>query len=87
MTRLFLPAIGLVCAGLLVACGGGGGGDSAPEPVIEEVPAAASTSAAGMANWMTGLAVSASSADSKEPLDIAKFAPPLPDNTEPEALK
>jgi uncharacterized membrane protein YfcA len=87
MTRLFLPAISLVCAGLLAACGGGGGGgDSTPAPVTDEVPASASATSADMAKWMTGLAASVASADTKEPLDISKFAPPEPDDEEPVSL-
>lgn len=68
---------------LLAACGGGGG-DPLPS-VTDSVPADASASAAGMANWLAQLAATAP--DDREPLDVASFAPPQPDDTEPEVLK
>lgn len=77
-----LVSIG-VAAVLLAACGGGGG-DQLPA-VTDSVPADASASAAGMANWLAQVAATAP--DDREPLDVAAFAPPQPDDTEPEALK
>ena len=68
---------------LLAACGGGGG-DPLP-PVTDSVPADASASAAGMANWLAQVAATAP--EEREPLDVASFAPPQPDDTEPEVLK
>jgi len=72
-----------VMALLLAACGGGGG-DPLPS-VTDSVPADANASAAGMANWLA--LVAATAPDDREPLDVAAFAPPQPDDTEPEALK
>jgi hypothetical protein len=68
---------------LLAACGGGGG-DPLPT-VTDSVPADASASAAGMANWLAQVAATAP--EERESLDIASFAPPQPDDTEPEVLK
>jgi len=68
---------------LLAACGGGGG-DSLPA-ATDSVPADASASAAGMANWLTQVAATAP--EEREPLDVASFAPPHPEDTEPEVLK
>ena len=70
---------------LLAACGSGGSSDPVVVPVAEEVPDTASASAAGMAAWMTDLSVNPS--DTKEPLVATRFAPPTPDDTEPETLK
>ena len=70
---------------LLAACGSGGSDDPVVLPVAEEVPDTASASAAGMAAWMTDL--SANPSDTKEPLVATRFAPPTPDDTEPETLK
>lgn len=68
---------------LLAACGGGGG---EPLPAVTDaVPADASASAAGMANWLAQVAATAP--EDREPLDVAAFAPPQPDGTEPEVLK
>jgi hypothetical protein len=77
-----LVSIG-VAAVLLAACGGGGG-DPLP-PVTDAVPADASASAAGMANWLGQLAATAP--DDREPLEVAAFTPPQPEDTEPETLK
>ena len=59
-------------------------GDPLPA-VTDSVPADASASAAGMANWLAQVALTAP--DDREPLDVAPFAPPQPEDTEPEALK
>lgn len=68
---------------LLAACGGGGGD---PLPVVtDSVPADASASSTGMVNWLSQVAATAP--DDREALDVAAFAPPQPDDTEPEALK
>lgn len=66
---------------LLAACGGG---DSLPA-ATDSVPADASASAAGMANWLTQVAATAP--EDREPLEVASFAPPQPEDTEPEVLK
>lgn len=82
MKTQVLVSIGVAVA-LLSACGGGGG-DPLPA-VTDSVPADASASAAGMANWLAQVALTAP--DDREPLDVASFAPPQPEDTEPEALK
>jgi hypothetical protein len=69
---------------LLAACGGAGGGETAP-PATESVPDSASSSPAGMTSWLAQVASTAP--EDMEALDIAKFAPPQPDDTEPEALR
>lgn len=75
-----------IAAGLLLAaCGGGGGNDTPAPPSTEAVPDSASASSAGMAAWLTEVAATAP--DDKEALDAARFNPPQPDDTEPEALK
>ena len=84
MTRLFLTVIGLTCVGLLSACGGRN--DSAPvaPAVTDAIPDSASQSSAGLATYVTALAAAA--ADDKEPLDLSKFNPAQPDDSEPEPL-
>jgi hypothetical protein len=77
----------LLCSAalLLAACGSGGGEPVAVAPAAaDQIPDRASASAAGMAGWMTVLA--SESAETKEPLDVSKFAPPETDDTEPELL-
>lgn len=69
---------------LLTACGGGGG-DAAPPPAGDAVPDSASASSAGMAGWLKQLTATAS--DDKEALEVARFAPPQPDDAEPETLR
>ncbi len=78
----------LLCSAalLLAACGGGSDNPVAEIPsATDAVPDSASASAAGMAAWMTDLAVAPS--DTKEPLDVTKFTPVSSDNTEPETVK
>lgn len=71
---------------LLVACGGGGGYTPAPvvPAVTDAIPDSANQSAGGMVSYVSAL--SAASADDKDPLDLSKFNPPQPDDTEPEPL-
>ena len=75
-------------AALLTACGGGGGYDApapAPSPApTAEVPGSASTSSAGLTDYL--VALSNSPADDKEPLSLANFNPVQPDDTEPEPV-
>jgi ABC-type glycerol-3-phosphate transport system substrate-binding protein len=73
-------------AAVLAACGGGGGGDAgAPAPApTAEVPDSASQSPQGLADYLMSL--SAASADDLEPVDVARFAPPTPDDVEPVAV-
>jgi len=77
-----LVSIG-VAAVLLAACGGGGADPLTP--VTDSVPPEASASASGMVNWLGQLGATAP--DDREPLDVAAFTPPQPDDTEAETLK
>jgi len=72
---------------VLSACGGGGGGDPVvvTPPTIDSVPDSASASTAAMKSWLTQVAATAP--DDKEALAVARFAPPQPDDTEPESLQ
>lgn len=73
-----------IVAGMLVA-GCGGGGDDAPPPVATDaVPASASQSVAGMLSYLQAL-VDLQPED-REALDVSAFAPPQPDDTEPETV-
>lgn len=92
--RLLLLAQGFAAAALLSACFGGGG-DAAPPPPppappppgpLEAVPPSASQSDAGMASYLASLSTENAAAESKEPLDVSTFAPPSPDDTEPEPV-
>jgi len=77
-TLLIVTAV----AAVLTACGGGGGGGGTPAPApTAEVPDSASQSPQGMAEYLLSLV--ASSADELEPVDVARFAPPTPDDVEP----
>ena len=84
MTRLFLPMIGLTCVGLLNACGGRNDSTPAEPAVTDAIPDSASQSSAGLVTYVTALAAAA--ADDKEPLDLSKFNPVQPEDTEPEPL-
>jgi hypothetical protein len=82
--RRLLP-LGLVAA-LAVGCGGGGD-EPTPPPAADPlaaVPADASQSTAGMASYLKTLAANPS--EDHEPVDVATFAPPTPEDTEPEPL-
>jgi hypothetical protein len=79
---------GAAAAVLLAGCGGGGGGDDAAQPppaATDAVPASASASVAGMMSYLVALA--AAMADEKEALDVSGFAPPQPDDTEPDVVQ
>jgi hypothetical protein len=71
---------------LLVACGGGGGDTPAPvvPAVTDAIPDSANQSAGGLVSYVSAL--SAAAADDKDPLDLSRFNPPQPDDTEPEPL-
>lgn len=75
----------LAAAVLLAGCGGGGG-DDAPvtPPAADAVPDSASASVAGLLGWLKQLAGQAP--EDKEALDASRFAPPQPEDSEPEAL-
>ena len=82
---LFMIAL----ATFLGACGGGGDYNSPPPPPAppaptDAVPASASTSSAGLKDYL--VALSTASADDKEPVSLATFTPVLPDDTEPEVV-
>jgi len=81
-TLLIVTAV----AAVVTACGGGGGGGGgAPAPApTAQVPDSASQSPQGMADYLVALA--AASADELEPVDVARFAPPTPDDVEPVAV-
>jgi hypothetical protein len=70
-------------AALLLGACGGGGGDAAD--ATESVPDSASASVSGMKRWL-GLLTS-TAPDDREPLDAARFAPPKPEDTEPDAVQ
>lgn len=73
----------LGAAAALTACGGGG--DAAPGPLpTDAVPESANASPAGLGDWLMALATTAP--EDREPLAATRFAPPLPDDTEPAAL-
>lgn len=75
----------LLIVATLAACGGGGGGDDTPAPPpTDSVPDSASASTTGMVAWLKRLAGIAP--EDKEALDAGRFAPPRPDDAEPEAL-
>jgi len=75
---------------LLGSMGGcGGGSDNPPPPppppaAIDAVPPTASTSSAGLKNYLVDL--SNMTPDDKEPLDLSSFAPTTSDDTEPEPI-
>ncbi|MCW5663142.1 MAG: hypothetical protein KIT35_04850 [Piscinibacter sp.] len=81
-TPIRLSMLALVAA--LAACGGGGGDDTPATPPTDSVPDSASASSTGMVAWLKRLAGIAP--EDKEALDVGRFAPPRPDDTEPEAL-
>lgn len=68
----------------LAACGGGGGDDTPAPPATDRVPDSASASSTGMVAWLKRLAGIAP--EDKEALDATRFAPPRPDDAEPETL-
>lgn len=70
---------------LLAACGGGLFETTAPPLATDAVPETASQTPLGLTSYLTELTVAA--ADDKDPLDLSKFSPAQPDDTEPEALK
>ncbi len=80
--------LSMVCAAacLVAACGGSSGGaaPATPPAATDAVPASASQSAAGMNAWLSDLAQDPT--EVKEGLDVASFAPPSPDDTEPQTL-
>lgn len=76
----------MIAAAVLLAACGGGGGDAAPAtPPTGAVPDSASVSVAGMVGWLKQLAGLAP--EDQEALDASRFAPPQPDDSEPEALQ
>lgn len=76
--------VALACAALVAACGGGGG-DAPPALSTDAVPDEASTSATAMSDWLKLLAATAP--EDREALDVTRFAPPQPDDTEPVAVQ
>lgn len=81
-TTTWLPMLALSLT--LAACGGGGGDDTPVPPPTDAVPDSASASTTGMVAWLKRLAGSAP--EDEEALDTSRFAPPRPEDSEPEAL-
>lgn len=81
MNKTFFVAAAAVV--VLAACGGGS--DPPPPGPTEAIPDAASQSSAGLVSYLEAL--SAAPADDREPLALDRFAPPAPEDTEPEPLK
>jgi hypothetical protein len=75
----------IAAAVLLAACGGGGGDTASATPPADAVPDSASASVSGMVGWLKQLAGLAP--EDREALDASRFAPPQPDDSEPEALQ
>lgn len=69
---------------LLAACGGGSDSSPAPPAVADAIPDTASQGSTGLVTYLSALSVAA--ADDKDPLDLGKFNPAQPDDTEPETL-
>jgi hypothetical protein len=75
--------VGGAAAVLLTACGGGGDEPQpAPTTTAAEVPDEASQSSARLVEWVGKLG----QIEAEEPLAMGRFAPPTPDDTEPERL-
>ncbi len=77
--------IGVIAAAALAltGCFFGGGGNDAPVPPLagDAVPESASKSAQGMVDWIVALA--GEDTGTRDPVDAAPFAPPLPEDAEP----
>lgn len=82
MTKHTQWMLGLVVV-FVTACGGGN--DTTPVAATDAVPDSASQSAAGMTAWMKAL--SNDPTEVKEPLDVARFAPPASETAEPETVQ
>ncbi len=78
--------ISLAAACWLTACGGGGDDTSAhtPAPPTAQVPASASSSVAGLLDYLKALVTS--EADTLEPVSLVGFSPTTSDTEEPRAL-
>jgi hypothetical protein len=76
---------GLAATVLVAACGGGGGDDAPPPAATDAVPASASQSVGGLVSYLKAL--TAAAPEDKEALDVSAFAPPQPDDTEPQTLQ
>jgi hypothetical protein len=84
--RVMIKSIlSLTCVTLLLAACGGGSDASAPPVATDVVPQSASQSVAGMTVYLGAL--SGTAPDDREPLGVASFSPPQPEDTEPDALK
>ena len=77
--------IAIAAAVVLASACGGGGNDMPAPPDTDSVPDSASASTAGLTGWLMRLLKTAP--EDKEALDLARFAPPRPDDAEPEALR
>lgn len=80
--RLWMMCIACAALG---ACGGGGDGGGVAVAESHEVPAAASQSVQANVGWLGQL--TAENSETKEALDLAKYAPPSAEDTEPMAVQ
>jgi hypothetical protein len=73
-------------AWLLSGCGGSSDSPAPVEPpaATDSVPPSASASAQGLKSYFSELG--AMPVETKEPLDLGSFAPPAPEDTEPEPV-
>jgi hypothetical protein len=85
-TTMNKSIVSLAMVALLAGCGGGGSESVVQPGPLEQVPASASASAAGLARYVDDLAVANAAAESAEPVALTDFDPPQPDNTEPEPV-
>jgi len=81
MNRLRSSLVWAALPLVLAACGGGGGSTPMPTEDANAVPASASQSSAAMVGYLGAL--SNQTSETREPLDVSKFDPPKPDDTEP----
>jgi len=81
---LLWPA--LAAATVLTACGGGGSEAPAPAPAdpLAAVPATASQSSGGMAEYLKAL--SRLAPEDREPAALDGYVPPTADDAEPEPM-
>ena len=80
--------IGLFSSVALLSGCGGGGSYSAPAAapaVTDAVSDAASTSAMGLTTYLSDL--TKKQVEDKEPVDLSKFTPMQPENTEPDPVQ
>jgi len=84
MMNKFMVSLAIVAT--LTGCGGGGSDPVVQPGPLEQVPASASASAAGLARYIDDLTAVNATAESAEPVALSQFDPPQPDTTEPEPV-